>query len=297
MKRSLLVLSLLGGAVAFAPILDATPALAKPSPSSKVRKRLARGKALFRDQEYRKAIRVLAPLRRDSRATRAQRLRALELIGLSYLIVGDRRRAREAFQDLLAIDPGYQLRDDTGSPKIRRFFDRVKRDYVPGFDAKAVAELEHSAPSGANAGRRLELDVTIKKGEAKVREVVAKLRRRGVLGYGLTANFRKRKGNTWRAKLVPPASTDGYVLEYYLEARDGTGKALGRVAGPETPLSIPVAPGSPRRKTRWYKRWYFVAGGAAVLGLGAALLITSGGGTPDGTLPPGRITLGLRGRL
>jgi hypothetical protein len=262
-----------------------------------VRKRLARGKALFDDQDYRKAIRMLAPVRRDAAATRAQRLRALELIGLSYLILGDRRRAREAFQDLLAIDPGYQLRDDTGSPKIRRFFDKVKRDYVPGFDAKSVAELEHAAPAGANAGRRLELEVSIKRGSDKVREVVAKLRRRGVLEYKLSASFRHIKGNTWRARVVPPASRDRYVLEYYVEARDGTGKSLGRVAGPETPLSIPVAPGSPPEKKRWYKRWYVVAGGAAVLGLGAALLITSGGGTPDGTLPPGRITLGLRGRL
>ena len=49
-----------------------------------------------------------------------------------YLILNDSAHAVEAFEDLLTIDAGYQLKHDDGSPKIRTFFDDVKRKFVPG---------------------------------------------------------------------------------------------------------------------------------------------------------------------
>jgi len=277
-----------------APRVDLFPvaeqALAAPDAGTRVRERLARGKALFEDLEYRKAIRTLAPVTKDPAATRAQRLRAFEVIGLSYLILGEEGRAREAFQDLLAIDPGYQLRDDTGSPKIRDFFDQVKREYVPGYDAGASAELEHSAPRAATAGRRVELEVTIKEGNALVKGVVAIYRRRGVLAYTKSVHFRQVRKRKWRARFKVPASREPSVLEYYVEARDIGGRALGRLAGPETPLAIPVAAGGTGGRA-WYGRWYVIAGGVAAAGIGAVLLSTSGESAPDGSLAPGRITL------
>src|SRR5258706_8215468 len=75
---------------------------------------LARGKKLFDDQEYAGAIQALGPVTRDARATRAQRLRALELIALAHFIRNDLGAARATFERILDIDPGYQLRDTTG---------------------------------------------------------------------------------------------------------------------------------------------------------------------------------------
>jgi len=263
---------------------------AAPDAGERVRKRLAHGKALFDDLEYRKAIRTVAPVTKDSAATRAQRLQAYELIGLSYLILGEQDLAREAFQDLLAIDPGYQLRDDTGSPKIRDFFDRVKREYVPGYDTNATAELEHAAPRSAIAGRRVELEVTVKKGGGLVKDVVAVYRNRGVLAYTKSVHFRHIRKQLWRAHFKLPASNEPFDLEYYVEARDITGRSLGRVAGPETPLAIPVAAGG-MGGTPWYRRWYVIAGGVAAAGIGAVLISTSGESAPNGSLDPGRVTL------
>ncbi len=88
-----------------------------------------------------------------------------------------------------------------------------------------------------------------------------------------------------------PAATARYELEYFLEARDLAGQPIARVAGPETPLSLVLEPGSVRRERPWYARWYTVAGGAAVVGVGATLFFTTGGDTGDGSLEPGRITL------
>jgi tetratricopeptide (TPR) repeat protein len=272
------------------PAAGGRAAWAAPDAGARVRERLARGQAEFQDLEYRRAIRTLTSVVRDPAATRAQRLRAYALIGQSHLILGDKARAREAFEELLAIDPGYQLRDDTGSPKIRDFFDRVKRDFVPDAAASA-AELEHSAPRGATGGGAVELEVVVRAGAAEVAAVTALMRRRGVLAYTRSVPLRAIGEGRWRARFTAAPSRSAYVLEYYLEARDVVGRGLGRVAGPETPLALPVTAGG-AMGTAWYRRWYVLAGGGALLvGIGGALLVTSGDEAPDGSLPPGTVTI------
>lgn len=57
--------------------------------------RLDRGLELFQDLEYTAAIQVLRPVRLDPDVTRSQKLRALELIGIGHLILGERARAAE----------------------------------------------------------------------------------------------------------------------------------------------------------------------------------------------------------
>jgi hypothetical protein len=263
------------------------PAAAQDA-TARVEQRLARGQRLFRDLEYRKAIRELQAIPVDPAATRAQRARAIELMGLSYLILGEEQRARELFEDLLAIDPGYQLRDDTGSPKIRDFFDRVKKEVLPGFDATAVADLEHAAPAGATGGRAIELEARLRRGADTVISIVMVWRQRGQLAWREHTQLRPIAGGRWRARFTAPSSARPYVLEYYLEAQGPAGEALGRIGGPETPLSLRVAAGSTARP--WYTRWYVIAGGAAAVGVGTVLLL-SGDDAGNGTLPPGRITL------
>jgi hypothetical protein len=315
----------------------AAPAPTGSTPAERVVARLERGQALFVEQEYRAAIRVLWPVPRDAAATSAQRLRALELLGLSYLILGQEARARAAFAELLAIDPGYALRDDTGSPKIRRFFDRTKAEIVPGFDPAAAVELALSAPAGVTAGRRAEIAVRISateagsvggasateagsvggasgteagsvggasgteagsvggasgSGSAHVKEVVLRWRRRGVLAYQ-TARGRlasPAQGSTWRVGFVAPSAGRPYVLEYYAEARDLAGVALGRAGGPETPIALTVAPGE-RGARAWHGRWDVWAGAAAIVGTGAVLLLGGGEHAAPGSLPPGTVEL------
>lgn len=294
MGRAALAL-LLALALAAPPVVLVAPrpAAAAPDAGAKVRQRLKRGRALYEEQEYRQAIRELAPVARDPAATKAQKLEALELLGLCWFILGEEQQAREAFEDLLAIDPGYELREASGSPKIRKFFERVKRDYVPG-TAGARAALEHGAPTAAVAGRKVELLADVTEGEDVVREVLLRWRRRGVLEYRDVPMRRvDADGNRWRARFTPPADTAGYVLEYYLEARDIAGRPVARAGGPEVPLALPLR-GAPPTGTVWYRRWYVWAG-AGVVVLGTAAAITAAATAeeaPTGTLPPGVVDLG-----
>jgi tetratricopeptide (TPR) repeat protein len=301
MKRLVVVAVLLASARALAQPPPGTPPA--PAPGDELEATLDKGYQKFQDLDYREAIDVLQPIRKSDKATQAQKLRALELIGISYLILGDSARAVEAFEDLLAIDPGYQLKHDDGSPKIRTFFDDVKRKFVPGAPTKMPnIELEHSAPTGATAGRPVELDAVVRGRIQKVADVILKWRQRGVLTYAQTSMRRigtsqvgKRKSERWRARFTPPASRTGYAVDYYMEARNAAGGSIGRVGGPETPLALDVrgAGGGEEDTSRpWYTRWYVYAGGAAVLGIAATAVILSSGGDPgDGTLDPGRVTL------
>jgi hypothetical protein len=249
---------------------------------------LERGRTLFDDQEYAAAIQALAPVTRDVRATRAQRLRALELIALAQFIRNEQGAARATFERILDIDPGYQLRDTSGSPQLRAFFDDLKKQLIPNFDPSAGADLEHAAPTAGSAGKPVELEVRVTRGN--VFDLVLATRHRGELSYAFSP-LTPRGGNRWRARFTPPASSKPYVLEYYVEARDAGGAPIARIAAPDQPLEIALGPGGAEGARPWYSRWYVIAGGAAVAaGIGGVIVAATRGPDP-GTLPPSTVTV------
>ncbi|HEY4242506.1 MAG TPA: hypothetical protein VGM88_21960 [Kofleriaceae bacterium] len=293
MARALILLALCAGVAGAAPRIPIPAGNGPVVDPAKIDAFLARGQKLFDDQEYGAAIQTLAPVTRDARATRAQRLRALELIALAQFILRDEAAARATFERILDIDPGYQLRDASGSPKIRAFFDDLKRQLIPGYDPSAGADLEHAAPTAGTAGQRIELDVRATRGGERVFEIAVATRRRGELAYRI-ALAAPRGGNAWRAQVVPPPSTKPYVLEYYLEARDAGGAAIARVASPDAPLEIALAGREADKvaKRAWYARWYVIAGEAAIVAAGATVLaVAATRGPGPGSLPPGSVTV------
>ena len=270
-------------------LLFALPARADEVSPQAIETYLTRGPKLFDEQEYAAAIQTLAPVTRDARATRAQRLRALELIALSQFIRNEKGAARSTFERILDIDPGYQLRDTSGSPALRQFFDELKKQLIPGYDPNAGADLEHAAPTAGTAGRAVELQVRVTRGN--VFDLVVATRRRGELTYATTP-LAARGENRWHARITPPPSSKPYVLEYYVEARDAGGATIARIAAPDQPLEIALTAGSAETgKGPWFTRWYVIAGGVAVAAsLGGVIVLATQGPGP-GTLPPGTVTV------
>lgn len=276
-------------------LLAASPALARPDlrlrvadVAASIDRRLAEGRAKFDAQDYAAAIDLLSPIARDARATRSQRLAALEQIALAHFIRRDLAAARSTFERILDIDPGYDLRDPSGSPALRKFFAELKRALVPGYDPDANADLEHGAPRGATAGRAAELDIHATRGGDKVFDVVVQVRRRGELGYRATVAS-PRGERRWRARIRPPAASKPYVLEYYVEARGAGGEPVGRIGSPDGPLELAIAAGEGDRP--WYGRWYVLAGAAVVTGIAGAAIVVATRGPGEGSLPPGTITV------
>ncbi len=269
--------------------LVAAPALADDVGPQAIETYLERGRRLFEEQEYAGAVQALAPVTRDARATRAQRLRALELIALAQFIRNDQGAARATFERILDIDPGYQLRDTSGSPQLRAFFDELKKQLIPNFDPNAGADLEHAAPTAGSAGKPVELEVRVTRGN--VFDLVIATRRRGELSYAL-APLTPRGDSRWRARITPPPSSKPYVLEYYVEARDAGGGPIARIAAPDQPLEIALSAGGPEAGGRpWYSRWYVIAGGAAVAAGIGGVVVAATRGPEAGSLPPHTVTV------
>ncbi len=286
-RRSPILLSLALAVATLAPLAHAPPAAHAQPAAARVRTLLDAGERFFAEQEYGKAIRVLLPVTRDAAATRAQRVRAWELIALSRYILRDLGGARDAFERVLEADPGFQLRDTSGSPTIRAFFDELRAEVLGA--ATALVDLEHAAPRAGTAGTRLELEIRATRGAASVTEVVVLHREVGVLAYD-TAPARALADGRWRATLRLPPSRRPSTREYYVEARGVGGSVLARIAAPDAPLALEISPGSDDARP-WYGRWYVIAGAAALAAGATGAVILATGGPDDGTLPPGRVTV------
>lgn len=257
------------------------------------RQSLQRAQQAFNKQDYERTLKLLQPVAVDPQATVSQKIDALELMGLSYLILGDQKRARESFENLLGLDASHQLRDPTESPKLKLFFESVKAAFLPGYDPKRKAQLEHRAPHAATAGRKVEFSAQLTSGAALVRSVVLRWRRDGLLTYR-QVTMRVDAGGRRVASFVLPDDTSGYLLEYYIEARSSAGHALARLGAPGHPLSLRVS-GAARRVSKgqpFYKRWWFwtLVGTAVVAGTTTAIVLGRER-APTGTL--GNVTVGL----
>jgi tetratricopeptide (TPR) repeat protein len=270
-------------------ILIATVAHAE-EPHAVVKRRLGEGERRWVEQDYRGAVESLHLVVVDPVATVEEKARAWEYVGLSWLVIGKRQKAREAFEELLAIDPQYTLSEPSRSPKLRAFFEEVRGSFVPGARRGAPdVEVAHSAPSAAQAGRPLEFAAQVPRGASVVEDVSLRARRQGLLTFD-ARHMRREEEGRFRLTYSPPRDNADYVLEYYLEARDGQGHVVARVASPERPIALPVQ-GVP---TPWFRRWYVWAGvGAVVAGVVVGVAVAeSAQHAPAGTL--GKVDLGLR---
>ena len=64
---------------------------------------------------------------------------------------------------------------------------------------------------------------------------------------------------------------------------------MARVASPDVPLTIAITAGAGKPRA-WYRHWWVWAG-AGALAAGAVGAIWLGGGSEEGSLPPGTVTL------
>ena len=139
---------------------------------------------------------------------------------------------------------------------------QLKKQLIPGFDPNAGADLEHAAPTAGTAGKPIEIEVRVTRGN--VFDLVVATRRRGELAYQHVRRVAARRATLARAVHAEP-SAKPYVLEYYVEARDAGGAPIARIAAPDQPLEIALAAGGAEaRDSAWYSRWYVIAGGAVV---------------------------------
>ncbi|HEY8430828.1 MAG TPA: hypothetical protein VIL20_20755 [Sandaracinaceae bacterium] len=246
---------------------------------------VAEGRRLYRELEFLGAIEVLERALAMRGLPPARRAEALEVLGAALVVLDRDEEARRAFTELFALDPYYEVREPSGSPKIARFVARVRRDVVPDAALDPAASLELELPRAARVGHPTALRLRASPGVRSVRLFVRGAEETEFASIAANA----LGGALFVATVVARPRPD--ELELYAVGRDARGRVLTRAGSPLAPLVLPVRLGGGSNGEEW---WLWTAiGGAVALGvvLGVVLGVSGADRAPPGTLPPGRVQL------
>lgn len=255
---------------------------------------LAGARQAYLNMDYEKVVHLTRAPSSDPDLPRARRVEALELLGLSQLILGRSDEARRSFQTLLALEPAHKLRDPSGSPKLQRFFETVRQEVgaapSPGEELKVVPE----APSlKLRAGSTLQLRARLSGAEVGGASIQAMLRWRTSRVSTWSGAPMTLEGDRLTARLLLPPSEQRYKLLYQVILRSQAGNLLARVGSSKKPLELSVAPGQLSSARPVWKRWWFwtVIGAVVVGGVTTGAVLLTREGAPQGNLEPGVVQL------
>lgn len=255
---------------------------------------IADGRQRYADLDYEGAAHALEEALTTPGLSPAAEAQALETLGFAYVVLDRTRDARRAFERLFSIDPYYDVREPTGSPRIEEFVEDVRHDAAPDAALDRGLDVRIELPRSAREGEPITIRVRTNGGA--VRGVVLLVRAETATDWS-RIDARRVEGG-----FEVETSAEAGTLDVYAEARDGRGRLLGRAASPLTPLHLEVraagardteaAPGGENLAEAWWL-WTIVGVvvvGAAV-GVGVGVASAPPGRAPDGTLPPFRVEL------
>ena len=253
--------------IVFLLVVPSTPApLAAQAPASE----LARGLACYRDLDLVCAREHLSAALASGGLEPEERLAAYIHLGFTYVVVGERDAAIEAFLQALGIDPAHRL-SERASPKIREVFEEARRRFLASDQvAPSITHYPPPPQRRVGAGRKVDIaaNVTDNRGIASV---TLHYRSVGDLRYLSTAMI-PRGGKSYLG-VIPAFIVTPVGVEYYIEARDEAGNVTLSASAAD-PYTIRVAGERP-----WYKKWWVWGIGAAVVGtsVGVSLLVVGNG--------------------
>lgn len=265
---------------------EAAPADAPRTTPGEVERLLERGRQLYLQLDFPGVIDAMTRALAVPGADQGQRLEAFEYLGASNLVIDREAEARVAFERMLGIDPYHALREPSGSPKIREFVERLRRQLVADAAIDPELQLVVDAPEAARASATLPVAV----------------RSEGAAVAAVRVHHRSDEERQWQATElaptgegafegeVPTPATTGRML-LYAEARDGAGSVVGRAGEPHWPLEVDVRDELPVPLVRRWWLWTLVGVAAVGLAVGLGVGLSQGDQAPPGTLPPGRVEL------
>lgn len=266
-------------------VVLALPAVAFAAPNPKI----AEARELFEDLDFEKAARTLAGAEVVSGNDRAQVLELLELQGLVYGTWNKEAKARDAFRELLTLNPDFKLGGEH-PPRVRTPFYEAKGWVVDN----APLQVEPTAETGEKVTA---LVVTVKKDLLRlvkgVRFVVDEGAERGPRDVALTegtARLGVDSGRVvWRVELI------GQHESTLLELGPFTHQTGAAVAKSEPEPPAPEVKDRPSSGGWMKPTGYVLVGvGAAGVVVGAIFGVMSSDGrsrvTNAATSPAGLIT-------
>jgi hypothetical protein len=281
------VLGLTLHAVGLSSPLGASLAFADtPRPSGAARPQqdlIARGQALFDDQQYEESIQTLSGALVRPNNTKGQKVEIYRLLALNYITLQRRDEAEAAVRGLLSLEPTYEL-PKSESPRFRDFFSQVKQRWEgegrPGLVKEteappAAVAMKHSSPSQVDPQTQIDLSATLEDPQSRVVEVKLFYR------AGSSGKFEEATASNDGGHLtaqIPPGAVRPPLVEYYLQGFDKGGLPVVSRGDAAAPLRIAVPEPS--------KGWVLpVAIGGGLLGAAAILGGLAAAGVFKGSNP------------
>ena len=206
---------------------------------------VARGRALFDDQQYEESIQTLsAALLRPNNSKQA-RVEIYRLLALNYITLSRKDEAEAAVRGLLALQPEYTL-PASESPRFRDFFADVRKRWEaegrPGLarETEATAApvtMQHVSPPQVDPHTQIDLSAQLNDPQGRVTAVKLYFR------SGSKGKFDEIEadvsGSAVKAS-IPPEAVKPPIIEYYLLGVDKGGLPVVSRGDASAPLRIAV---------------------------------------------------------
>ncbi len=238
---------------------------------------VARGRALFDDQQYEESIQTLSAALLRPNNTKQQKVEIYRLLALNYITLNRRDEAESAVRGLLALDPDYAL-PATESPRFRDFFktakDKWEADGRPGVVKETEAPpapvtLQHVSPPQAAPGTDIPLKVNVDDPQGRVYDV--KLFFRGA-SAGKFTEQETQFGNGIARGTIPGKVVQPPLVEYFFEGFDKGGLPIAARGDVAAPLRVAV----PASSKAWLIGLGVGVGVAVVAGVIIGVLFATG---------------------
>ncbi len=257
---------------------------------------IAHGVQLYNDMEFEASVDALQRALVRAENVPEQKVAIFKFLALDYLVLGRQEDARQAFRQLLAIQPEFQLDPAVFSPEYREFLEGVRSEWegegrpgwIPPQSRLRPAVIDHQLPDQATRGESLDLRATVEDPDARVRRFVIAYRPAG------ESEFQRMEAQPVAGGYAATIAGDRIeppVIEYYFEVLDAENNVVGRKGDERIPMRVPVPGGED--DGAWYTSWWFwtIVG----VGVAAAVAVPVGivYGTDGGSNDPASVTIVL----
>jgi hypothetical protein len=238
---------------------------------------VARGKALFDDQQYEESIQTLSAALLRPNNTKAQRIEIYRLLALNYITLNRKEEAESAVRGLLALDPDYAL-PATESPRFRDFFKSARAkweaDGRPGVvtetaTAPTPVTMQHVSPQQAKPGTDIPLSVKLDDPQGRVYDVKLFFKGESAKKF---AEQETQLGNGVAKGTIPGRVVQPPLVEYFFEGFDKGGLPIVTRGDVDAPLRVAV----PAPSKGWLIGLGVGAGVAVVAGVIIGVLFATG---------------------
>lgn len=267
------------------------PARAQEFPDNPL---IQQGVDLYNDMEYEASVDMLQRALVRAENVPDQKIAIFKYLALDHLVLGRMEDARQAFRQLLAIHPEYQLDPAIFSPDHVQFLEGVRQQWeaegrpgwIPPEQRLRSVAVDHQLPDQAARGESLELTATVNDQDGRMARLVLAYRPAASPGF---VRIETVPGPQGYSAVVPGDQLAPPVIEYFFEALDAGGTVVGGRGDERVPLRVPVpAEEDGGIVTQWW--FWTVIGVAVVAGIAIPVGLTVGGGGGEG---PAAVTIVL----